>query len=256
MTARKKDPLKRKPQAEGEAKLLADVKDPGWHVIGVTEDDEGPGFAYSIGLHHNYGHPEIITFGLDVPILWRIVNVIAEKVKQGEKFEDCHEAEGVLEGYLVFFRSVEQRHYREYLGGARGFYEGDAFPALQCVWPDKAHRYPWHPDASEPFRKRQPVLYDAAGWRFQEGSNRAVFTTKRVIHDGLPVLLVSHDAEGDWQFLCGTTNQVNDAALVSLGGILQRDQTLLDLADLPAGWQARRERVGSAWKRQAVRGRS
>src|SRR5947209_249261 len=86
---------------------------------------------------------------------------------------------------------------------ARWFYEGDDFPALQCVWPDKAHQYPWHPDASEPFRQRQPVLYDPAIWRFQEGSNRAVFTTKSVIHDGLPILFVSHDSDGDWQFLCG-----------------------------------------------------
>src|SRR5260370_39470510 len=85
MTARKKDSLKRKPQDESEAKLLADVKDPGWHVIGVTGDDEGPGFAYTVGLHHSYRHPEIIVFGLDVPILWRIVNAIGEKVKQGER---------------------------------------------------------------------------------------------------------------------------------------------------------------------------
>ena len=87
MTGKKKDPLKRKTQDEGEAKLLADVKDPGWHVIGVTEDEECPGFVYTIGLYHNYGHPEIIAFGLDVPILWQIVNVIGEKVKEKEKFE-------------------------------------------------------------------------------------------------------------------------------------------------------------------------
>lgn len=253
MTSKKKDPLEKEPQDEGETKLLADVEDPGWHVIGVTEDDEGPGFAYSIGLNHNYGHPEIIAFGLDVPILWRIVNAIGAKVKQGEKFENLHEGDAILEGYLVFFRSVERRHYREYLGYARWFYEGDEFPALQCVWPDKAHRYPWQPDASEPFRKRQPVLYDPAAWRFQEGSNRAVFTTKRVIHNGLPVLLVSHDADGDWRFLCGTTNQVEDAAVVSLGGILQRDQSLLDLGDLPEGWQARREGVGEPWRQEEKR---
>jgi hypothetical protein len=70
-----------------------------------------------------------------------------------------------------------------------------------------------------------------------------------VIHDGLPILLVSHDEEGDWQFLCGITDQVDDGAVVSLGSILQRDSTLADLADLPQGWQASREAVGSDWKR-------
>lgn len=254
MTAKKKDPLKRKPQDEGEAKLFSDVKDPGWHVISVLEDNEGPGFAYTIGLYHNYRHPEIIVCGLDVPILWRIVNVICEKVKEGDRFENCHEAEGVLEGYLVFFRTMVQRCYREYLGYARWFYEGDDFPVLQCIWPDKAQRYPWHPDANEPFRQRQPVLYDPAAWRFQESSNRAVFTTKPVIQAGLPVLLVSHDTDGDWQFLCGTTNQVEDGAVVSLGAMLERDQSLEDLADLPEGWQARRKKVGEPWKREKCRG--
>jgi hypothetical protein len=64
---------------------------------------------------------------------------------------------------------------------------------------------------------------------------------------------VSDDSDGAGQFLCGTTNQVEDAAVVSLGGILQRDQSLLDLADLPEGSQAIRERVGSAWRRQEKR---
>ena len=131
---------------------------------------------------------------------------------------------------------LEKQYYRVYLGFARWFYEGDEFPVLQCIWPDKAHRYPWHSEVSEQFRQRQPVLYDPARWRFQEGRNRAVFTTKPVIRGGLPILLVSHDTDGDWHFLCGTTNQVDDAAVVSLGGILQRDPTLVDLADLPEGW--------------------
>jgi hypothetical protein len=153
-----------------------------------------------------------------------------------------------VDGY-VFFRAMEKKHYREYLGFARWFYDGDEFPVLQCVWPDKGHRYPWHPEASEPFRKRQPVLYDAESWRFQNGRNCAVITTKPVIHDGLPILLVSHDEEGDWQFLCGITDQVDDGAVVSLGSILQRDSTLADLADLPQGWQASREAFGGEWKR-------
>jgi hypothetical protein len=250
MAAKKKNPLNRAPQDEGEAKLLANVKDPGWHVIGVMESEEGPAFVYTIGLYHNFRHPEIIALGLDVPILWQIVNVIGDKVKEGAKFEDKHEADGILEGYLVFFRRMEKRHYREYLGYARWFYEGDEFPTLQCVWPDKSRRYPWHPEASEQFRQRQPFLYDPASWRFQEGRNRAVFTTKPVIHDGLPILLVSHDTEGDWQFLCGTTDKVDDAAVVSLGEILKRDQTLADLADLPEGWQASREEGGGVWKRK------
>ena len=246
----KKDPLKRKPQDQSEAKLLADVKDPGWHVIGVMEGTEGPAFAYTIGLFYNYRHPEIIAFGLDVQLLWRIVNNVGHEVKEGKTFEDCHEADDILKGYNVFFRTVSQRHYRDYLGYARWFYDGDDFPTLQCLWPDKSRRYPWHPAAPEAFRQRQPAPYDPSAWQYQEGSNRHVFTTKPVIHGGLPILLVSHETDGDWQFLCGTTNNLDDAAVVSLGCILERDQTLLELADLPEGWEAKRKKSGGTWKRE------
>jgi hypothetical protein len=70
--------MSRKKKAEGDLpepaddhdrKLLADVQGYGWHVIGIEEDEEGPGFAYSIGLHHNFGHPEIIAVGLRVQVM-------------------------------------------------------------------------------------------------------------------------------------------------------------------------------------------
>jgi hypothetical protein len=250
MTAKKKDLLKRKPADDGERKLLADVKDPGWHMVGVMEDEEGPGFVYTVGLHYNYQHPEIIAFGLDVNFLAQVVNGIGDDVKKGKKFEDEHEESDILQDYLVFFRTVEKKHYREYLGFARWFYEGDDFPILQCVWPDKSQRYPWHPEAADAFRQRQPVLYDASQWPFHDGRNRAVFTTKPVIHDKLPILLVCHDADGDWQFLCGTTNDPADGAIVCLHEVLKRDQTLASLGDLPEGWQASRKDTGDPWTRK------
>src|SRR4051794_27391344 len=43
---RKCDPPE--PTDEHDRKLLADVERHGWHVVCVEEDEEGPGFAYSI----------------------------------------------------------------------------------------------------------------------------------------------------------------------------------------------------------------
>jgi hypothetical protein len=67
--------------------------------------------------------------------------------------------------------------------------------------------------------------------------------------EGSPILLVSHDEEGNWQFLCGTTNKPSDGALVCLGNILVRDGTLTEVADLPEGWMAERTMIGEAWLR-------
>jgi hypothetical protein len=148
------------PADEHDRKLLADVERHGWHVVGVEEDEEGPAFAYSIGLYHSFGHPEVILLGLPVRVMHRIINVIGEEVRRGERFEHLDESGEVLEGYNVAFRTVERRHYREYFGYARWFYRGDGFPALQCVWPDSEHRYPWHPEFNATLAPRQPLLSD------------------------------------------------------------------------------------------------
>jgi hypothetical protein len=233
MSRKKQHPSNNLPEPadDHDRKLLADVERHGWHVLGVEEDEEGPAFAYSIGLYRSFKHPEIIVLGLPIVVMHRIINAVGEEVRSGERFEHLDESEDVLEGHNVAFRTVERTHYPDYLGYARWFYCGDDFPAIQCVSPDSQHRYPWHLEFGVA-PGRQPVLSDDTSWPFHEGRNRAVFTTKPVL-DGHPVLLVTHDREGDWQFLCGTTNRTEDAKIVSLGCIFERDPTLAQVADLP-----------------------
>lgn len=241
------------PADEHDRQLLADVEQYGWHVIAVEEDEEGPAFAFSIGLNHNFDHPEVILFGLPVSVMHQIVNGVGGKIKSGEKFDHLDESGDIPEGYNVCFRTVERQHYREYLGYARWFYQGDDFPALQCVWPDSSHRYPWDAEAVSDFLRRQPVLSDDTTWPFHEGKNRAAFTTRPVLEENLPILLVSHDENGDWQFLCETTNRPKDGRIVSLGSIFERDRTLAGVADLPEGWTASRQAIGDDWSREKSR---
>jgi hypothetical protein len=44
------------PPCEGpdDEKVLADVREYGWHVIEIFEQDETPGWAFSIGLYKNF----------------------------------------------------------------------------------------------------------------------------------------------------------------------------------------------------------
>jgi hypothetical protein len=150
------------PTDEVDRKLLADVQGHGWHVIWVETDEEGPGFAYSIGLHYTFGHPEVIVFGLSGVTMHRMINEIGERIRAGSRFDNRDESADVLDGCNVIFRNVERKHYPEYLGYAIWFHQGDRFPALQCVWPDSQHRYPWHPHFDRKFLVCQPVLSDEA----------------------------------------------------------------------------------------------
>ena len=236
---------------DDERKLVEDVENVGWHVIAIEEDDEGPGFAYTIGLRHSFGHPEIIVFGLRTETLFEIVNTIGEAVRAGATFQADHESSDVLNDYLVHFREINKEHYDEYLGYAQWFYDGNDFPTLQCVWPDSKGRYPWHPDIDVELAKRQPVLSDGTDWPFHEGKNRSAITTRYVL-EGRPILLVSHDDDGDWQFVCGTTDLTEDGRVVSLKEILRLDGSTAELADLPVGWEASRGTPGKPWQRYKV----
>jgi hypothetical protein len=141
-----------------ERKLVSDIEEFGWHVIMIGEDDEGPAFAYSIGLFKSFRHPEIIVFGLDVNLMHRMINLIGEEVRQGRRFADGDAAPGILENYDVRFLTVASRHYHEHVGYARWFYKGDDFPVLQCLWPDKKGRFPTDPGFAKALRPRQPLL--------------------------------------------------------------------------------------------------
>jgi hypothetical protein len=89
----------------------------------------------------------------------------------------------------------------------------------------------------------------ACEWPFADPPECAVFTTAAVLDDHLPVLLVSHDDDGAWQFLCGTTNETSAARLISLREALALDSGLAKLADLPPGWTARRLMPTGPWTR-------
>lgn len=87
-------------------------------------------------------------------------------------------------------------------------------------------------------------------WVFADPPNVATYTTRKVLDDGHPILLVTHDEDdGAWQFLCGTTNEAADARIVGLDTIVQKDPSVIELADLPLGWRAWRDSPRGPWHR-------
>lgn len=143
-----------------EGEILASVETVGWHVCVVAEDEEGPGFAFSIGLFESFGHPEVICFGPPPETLAAIVNLVSEAARDGIGFVDGAVSSDVIEGHRCAFRAVSKTAYREYFGYALWFYEGDEFPALQIVLPDRHGLFPWEEGASEAM-KSLPALWVA-----------------------------------------------------------------------------------------------
>jgi hypothetical protein len=144
---------------EGEHKLVADVETFGWHVINVLEDDAGPPFSYSVGLHPTLGHPEVIIVGLPRDAAHPIINSVGEAARAGRRYEAGGVYDDFLEGYDCTFRAVPRRQYPNYgLGDLVLRWRG--IPAVAARLPRRHGRWPWQPGVAGGFRARQPVLAD------------------------------------------------------------------------------------------------
>jgi hypothetical protein len=116
----------------GDRKLLADVRSVGFHVLKVPADDEGPAFAFTVGLHHRFGHPELVVVGLDLDTAHSALNRLGKTIADG----NYPDLDGVLEGTHCELREPMLPDVRkDLLGYARWFYRSDDFPVRQLFWP-------------------------------------------------------------------------------------------------------------------------
>jgi len=140
-------------------KIREDIKRYGWHVIMVPKDDIGPSFAYTIGLAHTCGAPELAMFGLDIRIMHQALNVLGEQTANGTTLADGQERSEVIERYPVLLRHADQRWHRTFFGRAIGFYRRPPLPVLQVCWPDRNGAFHWQDDSAEENRQSQPQLW-------------------------------------------------------------------------------------------------
>lgn len=139
--------------------VRATILEHGVWIGAIEANDEGPAFAYTIGLHANYTHPELIMFGLPIASMHSILNHCADQVRAGARFSTAGDTQGILDAFAVRFRAVvSEESHAEYLGIGCRFYESRTFPVLQCVWPDKSGAFPGDPGAAEFLAKVQPLI--------------------------------------------------------------------------------------------------
>ena len=85
-------------------------------------------------------------------------------------------------------------------------------------------------------------------FKFKDPENKACFTCDHVLSRERPILYVSHDSEGDWQFLCGQDDHTDEnAKIISLRQATEIDQTINDLYEMPVGVGADRKTVKDKW---------
>lgn len=131
------------------------IAEHGWMVQAVFGDEAGrPDFAYTVGLTAA-GKPELIIFGLSAEPATYILNDAARRVADGEPgWEHGRLVPQLLKGgYDPLLVAVDDL---EDLALARRFYpDTQVRGALQLVYPDADHRWPWQPGSPN---HRMPIL--------------------------------------------------------------------------------------------------
>jgi hypothetical protein len=249
---------------ESERSVLGHIENHGWNVTNIREQDGLPGWAFTIGLFENFGHPEVAIFGLSQQTRHSILNWIGKNVREGTPFAAGREHDWVLEELNCWSRDVQTKWFRDLFGWAIWFYGGTEFPVVQCLWPAKDGTYPWE-DNSE-FFAPQPLLYEEGiltarmmhyvddeelvrtEWPFLDDPHRSVFVSRCVVEDNAPIVRVVHEGEGDWQFIGPVDDPDQDGCkLCCLHCVVEKDQSVRLLARLLPGWRARRNAPGDDW---------
>ncbi len=94
-------------------------------------------------------------------------------------------------------------------------------------------------------------MVNTGPWPFAELRNCVTFVTDQVLDGTEPIVHVFHDEEGEWQFIGSTEGTPQNAKIIALHEAVKLDPSVLQLADLPIGWHARRDSPDEPWIREA-----
>ncbi len=154
------------------AELTARIRRHGWAIQYVAggacsypdcdcSDDDGPSFAYTIGLF-GMGHPELLIFGVDPETASGVLNTLGERVRSGE---------ALLPGQLITIEEWPHRIIPEELPnpgdivlGANDFYrrpQRHSVPVLQLSYDDLEGHFPWEEGYVAPSVQPRPGTFHA-----------------------------------------------------------------------------------------------
>ncbi|MFI0349243.1 DUF4262 domain-containing protein [Actinomadura sp. 9N407] len=140
-------------------RTIVHISQYGWSVVLVPADDQGPGWAYTVGLWHSLRSPELAMFGGDVYEMEEILNRLGREAGEGRPPAEGERRDDAVRGRPAAFREVDTGWYGGAFPGALAFYRRQPLPFLQVVWSDQAGLYPWQPGTELPFRRAQPWLW-------------------------------------------------------------------------------------------------
>jgi Domain of unknown function (DUF4262) len=229
------------------------IMDAGWAVVAIS--GETP-YAFTVGLWHSYELPELAMFGLREPDMqiW-LNNCVRLLCERPVRMPDAEPFDGVLDRFPVQLREIDRSWHSALFSPMCGYYGTVEVPVRQLVWPDRDGRWPWDEAATATCRERQPQAWVpvdqhaegpwrlvgelSATWPFQHlEPETTVMASPEVVAGTLPIVAVTHDADGAWDFL-DERGYVDDATgWVYFGELYKSQPWLARFADLAPDTQA------------------
>lgn len=249
-------------------RTIGHVEEFGCSVVSVKRTSYGLGWSYTVGVFDTCGKPEIITVGLLPDTAHFALNEAVDLLRGGVNLTTGRHRD-VVGQVDCEFRPVDPKWVEHLMGWALWYYDGDDFPVLQAVYPDLQNRFPEDEDFDKSFE--QPLMQPGApmtrtendfwasadpksslfNWKFPDDPHTRVFLSETVNKGTEAVTYISHDAEdGAWQLLGDSMSDGGGPVISCFHHPIDRDPSLVELADLPVGWYAERDGVGKPWTRK------
>jgi hypothetical protein len=246
---------------------ISHIEEFGCSIVHVGRTSHGLGWSYTVGVFDTSGKPDIIAVGLRPETAQVALNEAAKLLRAGTNLSYGRHRDLIGEVECEF-RPVDPKWVSHVMNWAVWYYDNANFPVLQAVYPDLENRFPEEQGFDKSFQ--QPLLQAAApwsraedefwastdptsslfNWKFPDSPHAGAFLSKAVDNGTEPITFVSHDAEdGAWQFL-GDSMSDSGGVLVCLQHPIDRDPSLVELADLPLGWYAERNSIADPWIRR------
>lgn len=241
----------------------ADCEHPAHHDHPDPHHDVGPAFAYTIGLGHRAGHPELLMSGLDRHLMHRCLNGIAQRIMDGLRLAPGDAIENVLPGVPVAVEQVTDDALADTVTWS-GWFHRRKPEALAIVWPDRNAVFGWQPgapailDELQPRRWRVPVAHTGGlaidpSWDFPVPPDHRVFSCTHVVDEGEAVLWAARQRDEergeDWSAHCGAYgHETDEIRMVHLAHLVRSAPSLRRISDLRLDEEAWRTDVDSPWE--------
>ncbi|MFE3957735.1 DUF4262 domain-containing protein [Nocardia sp. NPDC059091] len=151
--------------------MVDNIGEHGWGVLAIPGTDTTGPWAFTVGLWHTYRVPEVAIFGIPPQNAMAILNLIGDQVAAGTQLHVDQWIDDVLPDYRMRLRPIAEPWRRPLFGTAIRYYRATPeWPVLQCVWPDRSHRFPGEAgyppalDEKQPRLETRPDEHPQGGW--------------------------------------------------------------------------------------------